>query len=164
MFRTHKRRQRFVDREVQGTIVLRTTTYWALCMFTLALLLLVWRMMVGAPRPFSVHVWQMWQQFGPVALASLLLLPILIVDVVIMSNRFAGPVFRLRRSLQRLADGEPVAPIRFRNDDFWQDFANDFNRLLAKMQPPVPTAATDGGDVAGVDEEKATELAGSAAP
>lgn len=139
---TCKRRQKFVDRQVQGLIVLRTTTYWALCVFSIALMLAVWKIVVGPPQPFFSHLEEMWHQHGPIAVASLLLLPILIIDVVAMSNRFTGPTMRLRRAMRQLADGKTVDPIRFRDDDFWKDFADDFNRILVRVQSP-PVAPPD---------------------
>lgn len=138
MAKSYKRRQKFVDRQVQGSIVLRTATYWVLCMFTLGLMLFVWQILNSPAEPFLIHATAMWQQYGPVAIASLLLLPILIVDIVGLSNRFAGPIYRLRRSIQQLANGEPAAPVKLRDNDFWVDFAEDFNRLLARVQPPLP--------------------------
>jgi hypothetical protein len=138
MAKSYTRRQKFVDRQVQGSIVLRTATYWVLCMFTLGLMLIVWQILNNPAEPFLIHAAAMWQQYGPVAIASLLLLPILIVDIVGLSNRFVGPIYRLRRSLQQLANGEPAAPVKLRDNDFWVDLAEDFNRLLARVQPPLP--------------------------
>ena len=136
MAKSYKRRQKFVDRQVQGSIVLRTATYWLLCTFTMALMLFVWQILSSPAEPFLLQLTAMWHQYGPVAIASLFLLPILIIDIVGLSNRFAGPIYRLRRSMRQLADGEPVAPVKFRDNDFWTDFAGDFNRLLARIQPP----------------------------
>ena len=118
MATSHKRRQKFVDRQVQGTIVLRTATYWVLCMFTLGLMLFVWQILSGPAEPFLAHLNTMWHQYGPVAIASFLLLPILIIDIVGLSNRFAGPVYRLHRSLRQLANGEPASPVNLRDNDF----------------------------------------------
>jgi hypothetical protein len=136
MAKSYKRRQKFVDRQVQGSIVLRTATYWVLCMFTLSLMLFVWQILTSPAEPFLLHLKGMWHQYGPVAIASMLILPILIIDIVGLSNRFAGPIYRLRRSMRQLADGEPVKPFKPRDNDFWIDFADDFNRLLARVQPP----------------------------
>jgi len=66
--------------------------------------------------------------------ASFLLLPLVVYDIVQMSNRFCGPLFRLRRELRALARGEHVEPISFREGDFWQEFAQEFNALLARVQ------------------------------
>ena len=51
-----------------------------------------------------------------------------------MTNRFAGPMFRLKRLMQQAAAGEHVEPITFRDDDYWHEFANDFNQLIVRME------------------------------
>jgi len=65
---------------------------------------------------------------------SLCLLPLVLVDVVRLSNRFAGPAYRLRRAMRQLAHGEKVQPITFRQGDFWKEFADDFNRIAARLE------------------------------
>ena len=45
------------------------------------------------------------------ACGALALLPLVVVDVLRLSNRFVGPLLRLRRSLRQLARGEYVEPI-----------------------------------------------------
>ena len=57
------------------------------------------------------------------------MLPILLLDVLITSNRFAGPLYRLRRSMRALAAGEHVQPVVFRDGDFWHEIADEFNAV-----------------------------------
>jgi hypothetical protein len=119
---------------VQGALVLRTILYWTLCMFTIAAALLVWRVFAGTVRTFDTPAEGLWFHYGPVFVAALLLLPLVVVDIVRLSNRFAGPVFRLRRVLHEAAQGEHVEPIHFRKGDYWHDIATDFNQLLARLE------------------------------
>jgi hypothetical protein len=136
-----KRKQLFVDPKVQGALILRVVLYWVVCVVTITLMLLCWRIATGAARPFFTHFDDMWFHFGPALVASFVLLPLVIYDIVQMSNRFCGPLFRLRRSVRALARGEHVRPISFRDGDFWPEFALEFNTLLAHIQrdvPPVP--------------------------
>ena len=63
----------------------------------------------------------------------LLLLPIFHRDTLRLSNRFAGPMSRLRTGVKALAQGQRVRPLKFRSGDFWQDMAGEFNRLAARM-------------------------------
>ena len=136
-----KRRQLLVDRKVQGTLAVRAVVYWGFCLLALTLMLLCWRIATGPPMPFDNHVEEMWRQFAPAAMASVLLLLVIIVDVLWVSNRFAGPMFRLRKSMRRLARGEQVDPIQFREGDFWREFADDFNGVLARFQREQELAA-----------------------
>lgn len=139
------RRHLFVDPKVQGALVLRAILYWVVCLVTITLLLLCWRILTGPARMFYTHFNDMWFFYGPALVASFILLPLVIIDIVRLSNRFAGPMLRLRRSMRDLARGEHVQPIRFRDGDFWQDFAEDFNSVIARVasQTAAPGPAPD---------------------
>ncbi len=128
------RKQLFVDPKVQGALVLRVVLYWVVCVITITLMLLCWRILTGPARMFYTHFGEMWFYYGPAVVASSLLLPLVIVDIVRMSNRFTGPLLRLRRGMRALARGEAVEPIRFRDEDYWQEFAQEFNTLAAKLR------------------------------
>jgi predicted Zn-dependent protease len=43
-------------------------------------------------------------------------------------------LYRLRREMRRLAEGEKVAPIHFRDGDFWIEFAEEFNAVARRME------------------------------
>lgn len=131
---TFTRKRLFVDPEVQGQLVLRVILYWVTCLITIALMVMCWRIVNGPARPFYRHLDDMWFHLGPALLASLLLLPMVVLDVIRVSNRFVGPLLRLRRSLRGLARGEEVDPIRFRQGDFWQGFADEFNSLITRVK------------------------------
>ena len=131
----HQLRKRFfIDYRVQGALIVRVVLYWLMCLLTMMFLLLGWGMIAGPVRPLSAHLTELWGVYGPAAVASLLLLPVVIFDLVRLSNRFAGPMFRLRRSMHDLAQGRPVPALRFRQGDFWQEFADDFNTIAAAGQ------------------------------
>lgn len=128
------RKQLLVDPKVQGALVLRAVLYWAVCLITITLMILCWRIVTGPARLFYTHFDDMWFHFGPAVVASTLLLPLLIVDMLRLSNRFVGPLFRLRRAMRALARGEHVEPVEFRGGDFWQEIADEFNTLAARVQ------------------------------
>ncbi len=107
--------------------------YWVVCLITIALMLLCWDIITGPARMFYMHFDDMWFFYGPAAIASFLLLPLVIVDIIRISNRFVGPLLRLRRSMRALARGEYVEPIEFRGNDFWYDFADEFNAVRARI-------------------------------
>jgi len=148
-----KRRQFFVDRQVQGELMLRTVMYWFFCLISVAMMLLCWRVVTSEPMSFTGHVQAMWYQFAPAILTSLILVPIVVVDSLKFSNRFAGPVLRLRGTITRLADGERVEPVNFRENDYWREFAEEFNRMIARVQGDAPEA-TDEAPAAEVAEEE----------
>ncbi|MHB1034657.1 MAG: hypothetical protein ACYC35_08945 [Pirellulales bacterium] len=138
-----KRRQLFVDSKVQGSLLLRVVAYWFYCLLTITLMVLCWRVVTGPARPFYTHFDDMWFHFGPALVASLLLLPLVVIDCVRLSSRFAGPMVRLRNAMHRLAQGEQVQPVHFRKGDFWQEFAEDFNQVLSRLQRSDQDLAPD---------------------
>ena len=127
----------FVDPKVQGCLVTRVALYWLLCLVTVGLMLLCWRLVTEPIELFYTHFRQLWLFYGPAAIATFLLLPLMLLDVIRLSNRFVGPVVRLRCAMRALARGEHVQPIVFREGDFWQDFAAEFNALAARF-PGIP--------------------------
>lgn len=131
---TSKRRRLFVDVQVQGALLARTVLYWTFCLVALMLMLICWRIATGQPKPLVTELVTFWKEFSPAIVISLLLLPLVVWDSVRLSNRFAGPMYRLRRSIRQLADGEPTQQLFFREGDFWKAVANDFNRLAQRVE------------------------------
>ncbi len=136
------RRQLFVDPKIQGAIVARTVLYWVVSLITITLMLLCWRIATIPPRTLYTHLREMLLLYGPAATASLILLPLVIADVVRQSNRFTGPMVRLRRSMHDLARGRRVEAITFRENDFWREFAEEFNVLAERARQS--SAAAEG--------------------
>jgi hypothetical protein len=137
MFQVKCQRKRlFVEPKVQGRLVLRVVLYWIVCLSGITLMLLCWRIVTGPARIFYTHFDDMWFHYGPALMASLVLLPLVIIDVIRFSNRFVGPMMRLQRSMRQLAGGEDVEPIDFRNGDFWREFIKEFNALRLRIQAP----------------------------
>jgi hypothetical protein len=122
-----------VDRKVQGSLAMRTILYWLFCLFSVSLMLLCWESLVGPRRSFFVVAGELLHRYGPALLASLVLLPIALMDVIRLSNRFVGPARRLGDSLRALAEGGEIQPVHFRDDDFWQEMARDLNRVSGRL-------------------------------
>ena len=139
----HNRKRFFVDFKVQGALLVRTAIYWFFCLFSVVTMLIVWRVVSGPTAFFADQLSELWQRFAPALVASLLLLPLVLMDSVRTSNRFAGPMFRLRRSMKALARGESVTPVHFRDEDFWRDMAEDFNAIAARMHERSATPAAN---------------------
>jgi hypothetical protein len=132
--RDSRRRQIYCDREVQGALMLRVLLYWLYCQLATTLLVVCWSVVTGPPRRFVTVIGDVQENYWPAFLASLLVMPIVIIDVVRMSNRFVGPVKRLRDGLQALADGREVPTIKFRDNDYWQSLAGLFNTVSTQAK------------------------------
>lgn len=132
----NSRRYWFVDSKVQGVLAGRVVVYWLMCLLTVGLMIFCWRSVTDPIDQFYAHFREVWLYYGPAAIASLLLMPLVGWDVIRLSNRFAGPIVRMRRAMRALARGDQVKPIVFREGDFWQDFAADFNAVVERLQSP----------------------------
>jgi hypothetical protein len=111
-------------------------------------MLICWSAYNGPPRRFVDLATELFYRYGPALVASLVLLPVVLMDVLRVSNRFVGPIMRLRTALSTLASGQPGKPLNFRDDDFWRELATDFNRVAARIaqadiQLPPPTEPID---------------------
>ena len=71
-------------------------------------------------------------EFIFIGLVLLALLPAFMLDTIRFSNRFVGPILRLRRHLRELGNDMNTEPCAFRDNDFWRGMANDFNTLIDK--------------------------------
>ena len=123
----------YIDRKVQGSLLARTAIYWMFTLFSMSLMLICWNAFTGPKVRFIDLVADLFDRYGPALLASLVLLPIVLMDVLRLSNRFVGPVSRLRAGLKDLAQGKLVKPLNFRDDDYWRDLAVDFNEVAARV-------------------------------
>lgn len=126
-----KRKKLWVDPKVQGALLVRVLAYWVSCLLTVALL---GRVTTGVAKIFPGMDDQTWLPYMPAILASAFFLPLVVQDTLRVSNRFVGPMFRLRRSVRQLAAGEKVKKVYFRDGDMWQEFADEFNALLDRLE------------------------------
>ena len=124
----------FIDRKVQGALVVRTAIYWMFCLFSVWLMLICWSACTEPPKPFNALVVDLYHRYGPGLLSSLLVMPIAAMDVVRLSNRFVGPVMRIRMALSELAAGRPVEPIHLRDDDYWREMAGSLNEVADRLK------------------------------
>lgn len=81
---------------------------------------------------------------GYVALGTLMVVMTLFSFIVLrMTNRVAGPIYRITQELRRIHRTGEVHRIRVREDDYYQDFVAVLNRVLERI-PPAPDDGEDG--------------------
>jgi hypothetical protein len=133
---SYQRRRIFIDLPIQGALLVRVALYWTVCVLAQVLIINVVSVLAStsaAPNAFLVPALQLRWLLQLVVLASVLVLPVILLDVLRLSHRWVGPVSRLRSSLQSLSRGDAVEPISFRAGDFWQEMAGDFNVIAAEL-------------------------------
>jgi hypothetical protein len=74
---------------------------------------------------------ELWGDFvyrlGPVIGVAIVLIPLFVYDTIRLTHRMVGPMVRVRRELQNLADGHRAKRLQFRPDDYWTEVADEFN-------------------------------------
>jgi hypothetical protein len=145
----YRRRKLFVEPRMQGLLIFKVLLYWVNGFLTIGLLVAAWSVFKDMPRTSTELFANMWGSVGPALVASLFLLPLIVMDCIRWSNRYAGPMVRLHGALRQLADGQDVDPLTFRKGDLWCEMAEQFNRIAARLEDgPVDHAgkvASDSG-------------------
>ena len=129
---TYRRRRVLVDPAVQGALARRIILHWACFVFVASVATFVLTALANPFRPLADHVADLWWTQGSFLLVAALLVPAFIVDTIKVSNRFAGPILNLRRAMREIASGKPATMLNFRDGDFWQELADDFNAAFVR--------------------------------
>ncbi len=133
-----RRKRTLIDFEVQSSLLRRMAFQWLSFLLVNAIALFAWTyLLAGAENPLESHVTEFIQLYAPVLLISLALLPVYLLDAAKLSNRFAGPILRVRKALADAAAGSKVEPIKFRENDFWKSLAEDLNTVLKLDSKPA---------------------------
>ncbi len=141
-----QRKKTFVDSQVQGALVRRLVFHWLAFIGVAAAVAFCLQVLTDPFKPFGEHVGSVWRTHGPFLMVLVFMLPVFVVDTIKLSHRFAGPIYRLRVTIRELANGADFRPLKFREIDFWQGLAEDFNVMVARLRGDAvdapPAAAT----------------------
>lgn len=135
------RNKLLIDKRVQGALLIRAVGYCLLNTVFLVAGFTLWQLYAGRSQPAELQARDFWAGFAPALLATLCAVPLVVVDCLRVTNRFAGPLYRMRVSMRKLARGEPVQPILFRQHDFWHEIAEEFNAAVARIERDKLAAA-----------------------
>ncbi|HEX4129612.1 MAG TPA: hypothetical protein VHZ24_06185 [Pirellulales bacterium] len=140
------REQLFVCPKLQGLVLWRLLFYWLACLTLSALAVVGWSIFCDPEATAGEHVRRLAAYFVPALAVGLVLLPVVIVDCITLSNRFLGPLVRLRGSIRRLATDDHVMPLHFRESDFWHEFAVEYGELVERVERMKERAAVHESD------------------
>lgn len=127
------RNQLLIDESVQGALLRRTALYCG-CSAVYFITILIFTESITYPdQSISQSVLHCMDEIIYWAPGLLLMSPLVLYDLLTLTNRFAGPVFRLQREMQRLIDCEPTSPLTFREGDYWTEMAVAFNKIRDEM-------------------------------
>jgi nitrogen fixation/metabolism regulation signal transduction histidine kinase len=129
----YPRRKKFIDSDVQGSLARRIIFHWLVFMLVTSTVAFLLQALSDPFRDLSAHFKDLWWSQGPFFLVMVFLLPVFVIDAIKLSHRFAGPIFSLRREIRGIAAGKKPRKLKFRQLDFWQDLAEDYNAMLSKL-------------------------------
>jgi len=130
----NRRAKLFVDPKVQGVLLMRVVTYWFMAVFAMALLIGYQVYVAGGSSPVLFKLQQVLNHFQPALIAALCILPVIMLDCLRVTSKFAGPLVRLRKEMRNLTDGKEVEPLVFRKSDLYDDLTDEFNRLAKHVE------------------------------
>ncbi len=131
-----KRNERFrlfVDYRIQTAFCLRLVFYWLICQVTLLTTVFVICNLESSSAATANS--SPWRFLVPALITSFMVLPIVLLDLLIFSNRITGPLFRLNKHLQNINSGGQVCEIKFRNGDYFQNIGDGVNQLASRIVP-----------------------------
>jgi len=118
----------------QTTLTLRIGTYLALFLVVLFNFLFAWQLWEEGLGNLPDQYGRMLRHYLPVAICLLILVPVMAWDAIRLTHRLVGPLVRFRHTIQAIARGEPVRPIKLRQGDYLGDLRDDFNQMLEALQ------------------------------
>lgn len=127
------REQLLIEPEVQTALLFRAALYGTALAIYFTVIQFFSQQMQHPEVGAGDLMWSFLDEaiyWGP---GLMLLGPLFAYDLLKMSNRFAGPVFRLRREMTRLVNNDSKVPISFRDEDFWHDVGDQFNEIRDEL-------------------------------
>ncbi len=136
---SNKRGRVYVDRLVQGALARRIIVHWCVFFVLSMISLTALELFLGDPElSLSGHLGVLWSKYAFLVILMVFILPTFVYDSMKLSNRFVGPVLRLRESIRGLARGESVEELKFRDNDFWLEVSDDFNLVAKRVRGTEP--------------------------
>lgn len=130
------RKQTIVDSHVQGALIKRILIHWVV-FFGVTIMLVAAMNTLGSDPSLSFAERAMSGSSGTLflfAIVMLCLFPAFALDTIRFSNRFVGPITRVRRCLRELGTTGETERITFRDNDFWVEMAKEFNAVTDRLK------------------------------
>jgi hypothetical protein len=141
------RKRLWINPAFQGRLLIHIGTYFLLylmiiCMLGFLLFLqeaLLGKQFKGGFALYSIYL----TQVRPLFLATAILMPYFIYDLIKFSNRVAGPLYRCQKVMREMASGNPVREFQPRKHDLMPEFYADFNALILAWNSRIMPSAND---------------------
>lgn len=133
--RSERRSRLLVDREVQSALIRRIVVHWFIFVFVTFGLVGFLQGCIECPAGSMRELLSYVISKNALAFAAgMALIPVFMLDTIQATNRFAGPIARLRTILRALADGKDEVSMSLRNGDYWKELAREFNEAVGNLK------------------------------
>lgn len=161
------RKKLFVSSRIQGRLLFRIGLYWVLYHVVLWHALFVYRYLqyrmngaiLQSALPFRELYGQFVIDYYPVILCAVITLPVVVIDMLKMTHRIAGPLVRFQNALRDLVAGKPIEYVSLRKGDLLTDFQEEFNKYLDVLTEQRRQLALQNGTTAGVSSDDEARIA-----
>ena len=130
---SEERKKVWVD-PFQTKLSLRIGGYLVVFFVVFCNFLFAWKMIEEGPHDPAQQFLDTIRSNMPVFICLLVLVPVMAWDTIRFSHRLVGPLVRFRKSMQAIAEGEAVCPVKLRDGDYLTEMRDDFNRMLEELQ------------------------------
>lgn len=140
------RQRLLIDNRVQGALLRRTGLYAVCCATYFGVIMLFSESITDPHESAADALFRCLDEFIFWLPGFVILAPVIAYDLLRITNRFTGPIFRLRKEMIKLADGEDASHLSFRDEDHWNDMAELFNRIhdeLVELRAAAQAQAED---------------------
>jgi hypothetical protein len=127
------RKKWFIDPKVQTAIAVKLVLYWVCGVVFILLPLVATNALLTPEVGLLKHAKNAFAQHWVVFVTMTLMLPCAVFDVFKFSNRFVGPIYRIRQELKRHEETGEMKPIHFRENDYWTDVSEGMTRLANRI-------------------------------
>ena len=127
-----QRKKLYVNKTVQRRFLWRIVFYWMIYhVFVLHGLFLTYGVLTNdQPRPFLQMYGDFLRTQVPLLVIALATLPMVLYDMLKLTNRVVGPLVRIERTLKQMMSGEHVEPLKLRDKDLVLEFLGVFNDFI----------------------------------
>jgi hypothetical protein len=129
-----ERRFRFLVNEFQGKLLRRFVMYWVIYQFTLWNIMFFWQVLTEGKGNVAEQYARFVSAQYPMSLCVILLIPFFAWDALRFSHRVAGPLFRIRATMQAIEAGRTIQRVTLRDGDYLQEVIDDLNSLIVHLE------------------------------
>lgn len=138
------RRRLMVNWSIQGPLILRLLTHLVTQWAAMATLIMIcWIYQGKAVTPDAGPTSNFWYRFLPLAASAVALLPYTILDLLRISHRIAGPLYRFEMIMKEFEESGTLPPADIRENDLLRDYCARFNTFVDAVHQRYPDSCPE---------------------